>query len=107
MKGSLTYLIEKLTEINYKMSIHEGTANQRLASKSVEILFLEGKIPEEYRKQFNKLIIIIKKTLKNIDYPRVPCRLKGIYNKTAVKYIKLLIDIEEDCKARRDDLRRR
>jgi hypothetical protein len=50
-------------------------------------------------KEFNDLIACIERTLK--DLPTrwlIPWRIKWIYNVTAAKYIKLLIDIENELK---------
>lgn len=90
------YFLEKLFDINYQMAIHEGNASRRLASKAVKILLLSpDEVPSLYRKEFLKLHDIIKHTLKNLSAPGLtPIRLQGVGNITAVKYIKLLIDIE-------------
>lgn len=97
------YFYSKLFDINYKMQIDEGNATQRLASKSPEILFKlqEQYVPSKYLNDFQKLIKDIEKTVK-LSEGRLPARIEGIYNKTAAKHIKLLIDIqyflEEDRK---------
>ena len=95
------YFLEKLSIINYRMAIHEGDANRRLASQSVEILYklFPTEVPTKYRKQFSELINRIEKTLGNIRQPGLyPARIDGIRNRTASKYIKLLIEIEDSLK---------
>lgn len=90
------YFLEKLFDINYRMSIHEGNASRRLASEVPKILLLSpDEVPPLYKEKFLKLQDIIKHTLKNLSAPGlIPTRLRGIGNITAAKYIKLLIDIE-------------
>ena len=90
------YFISKLSEINYRMSVHEGTANRRLASEAIKILLLPPNEVPEYRKnEFNKLRKLIEDTIKNLSTPGLtPTKLGNIHNSTAVKYIKLLIDIQ-------------
>ena len=60
----------------------------------------------EYRKDFEKLMALIKETL-NSD-PRnqglQPVRIGRIRNSTAAKYIKLLIDIENKMRENEDEL---
>jgi hypothetical protein len=95
------YFHSKLFEINYRMAIHEGNANQRLASEAPKILFQLAPnkkiVPDQYKNKFTKLIVLVENTLKDSE-GRIPIRIKGIQNRTAVKYIKLLIDIEESIK---------
>ena len=92
------YFIGKLSEINYRMAIHEGNANRRLASEAIKILLLaSSEVPEYYKSEFNKLRNLIEKTIKNLSSPGLtPIRLGNIHNSTAAKYIKLLIDIQID-----------
>lgn len=95
------YFLGKLSIINYKMAIHEGDANRRLASQSVEILhkLFPCAAPDKYRKNFSELISRIEKTLENIHKSGLhPARIDGIRNSTAVKYIKLLIEMEHYLK---------
>lgn len=50
------YFTNKLSEINYRMSVHVGTANQRLASEAIKIRLLpSNEVPEDYKSEFNKL----------------------------------------------------
>lgn len=95
------YFFKKLSIINYKMAIHEGNANRRLASQSVEILhklFL-SEVPGKFKKEFNELINLIDKTLSKIQQPGVyPVKIDGIKNKKAANYIKMLIEIEDFLK---------
>lgn len=92
------YFIGKLFTINYQIAIHEGNANRRLASQMPQILFQlvpnKNIVPEKYQNQFNKFIELVDSTVEDSD-GRVPVRIKSVQNKTAVKYIKLLIDIQE------------
>jgi hypothetical protein len=82
------------------MAIHEGDANRRLASQAYEILVQlspnMNDIPMKYRNDFNNLVSCIEKTIKNLPSPGLtPVKMHGIYNATAVRYIKLLIQIED------------
>jgi len=44
------YFIGKLFDINYRMAIHEGNANRRLASEAIKILLLpSNEVPDLYR----------------------------------------------------------
>ena len=90
------YFTNKLSEINYRISVHEGTANQRLASEAIKILLLpSNEVPEDYKSEFNKLRKLIEDKIKNLSAPGLtPIKLGNIHNSTAVKYIKLLIDIQ-------------
>ena len=90
------YFLEKLFDVNYKMSIHEGNASRRLASQAIKIYLLSpSEVPPLYRKEFLKLKDIIENTIRNLPAPGLtPTKLRGIGNITAAKYIKLLIDIE-------------
>ena len=96
------YFISILTLLNHNMAVHEGDANRRLASESTNILRIDQNIiPSQYKKDFEKLREIIKKTLVNITFSdREPYRLDGIRNSTAVKYIKLLWQIQDSIKGR-------
>ena len=80
------------------MCIHEGNANRRLASEAINISFIStGVIPDIYKSEFTKLQNIINITLERlgkIRAPLTPIKIQNIQNKTAAKYIKLLIDIE-------------
>jgi hypothetical protein len=87
------------------MAIHEGDANRRLASQAVEIYhkLFQSDVPTEYKKEFEKLLDLIEKTLDSITQPGIhPARINGIKNSTAAKYIKLLIDIEYSLKSQED-----
>lgn len=93
-----SYFKGKLFEINYRMAIHEGNANRRLASEAIKILILPRiEVPDSYKKEFVKLTQLIEETLKDLSAQGLtPIRLKNIQNRTASKYIKLLIDIEDE-----------
>lgn len=90
------YFISKLSEINYRMSVHEGTANRRLTSEAPKILLLpSNEVPEKYKIEYNKLRRLIEDTIKNLSAPGLtPIKLGNIHNSTTVRYIKLLIDIQ-------------
>ena len=77
--------------------MHEGNANQRLASEAVKIRLLpSNEVPDLFKNEFNRLLTIIDDTINNLSAPGLrPTRLGSIRNKTAIKYIKLLMDIEE------------
>jgi len=92
MKG---YSLEKVSDINYRIATHEEDANRRLASEAVKILLLpENVLPIEYRKEFSKLKLLIQSTIQSSPPGLIPVRLGKIRKSTAVKYIKLLIDIQ-------------
>lgn len=95
-----SYFLEKLFSINYRMATHEGDANRRLASQAVKILLLpSSKVPHSYKKEFSKLRKLVKDTIRDLSSPGLtPTRIRGIRNRTAAKYIKLLIDIEESLR---------
>ena len=97
---SRIYLIEKLSDINYRMAIHEGNANRRLASEAIKILLLPtSEVPDSFKKEFHKLRNLAKDTIKNLPaLGLTPTKLGNIRNKTAAKYIKILIDIEENTR---------
>lgn len=81
------------------MATHEGDANTRLASQTGEILRLvKSDVPKKYKSQFNELIVVLEKTVEKLPGLMIPVRVKGIYNKTAVKYIKLLWEIEDELR---------
>lgn len=92
------YFLSKLFNINYRIATHEGNANRRLASQATEILFQLAPnnklVPDPYKIEFSKLITLLNDTLAESE-GRVSVRVKGIQNRTAAKYIKLLIDIRE------------
>ncbi len=91
------YFISILVLANHNMAVHEGDANRRLASESINIIRIDQKIiPTEHKKDFEKLREIIKRTLAGITFSdREPYKLDGIRNSTAVKYIKLLWQIQD------------
>jgi len=91
-----TYFAGKLFDINYRMATHEGDANRRLASEAIMILLLPlDEVPSQYRKQFDRLRRLIEETIKDLPAPGLTAiKLRGIYNITAAKYVKLLLDIQ-------------
>jgi len=92
------YFIGKLFDINYRMAIHEGNANRRLASEAIKINLLpSNEVPDLYKKEFTKLRRLVDDTIKNLPVPgQTPTKLGNIRNSTASRYIKLLIDILGD-----------
>lgn len=85
-----------VAKINYKIAAHEGDANSRLASQSSNILFLpQSVVPILYQQKFKQLINLIEETLDSLPFLMIPVRIKGIYKKTAVKFIILLIELED------------
>ncbi|MCP3923082.1 MAG: hypothetical protein GY714_10900 [Desulfobacterales bacterium] len=87
------YFSSKLADINYRISVHEGNANQRLASEALKISLLPSyEVPDEFKIDYEKLLKLIKETLKS-SQGRIPTRLLSIQNRTAIKYIELLINI--------------
>ena len=90
------YFLGKLSEINYRMAIHEGDAKRRLASQAKKIyLLFPSEVPTEFRKEFEKLRLLIKATLSSLPTPGLtPTQIRSIRNSTASKYIKLLLTIE-------------
>lgn len=89
--SNINYFASKLSFLIHNMAVHEGDANNRLASESINISLIDPRaIPENYRKDFEKLQKTISKTLSGIHNDRTPHKLDGIRNPTAVKYIKLL-----------------
>ena len=94
------YFLEKLFDINYRISIHEGNAIRRLASESIKIIILpSNEVPILYKKEFLKLRKLLEDNIKDLNSPGViPTNIKGIRNKTATKYIKLLFDIEDSLR---------
>jgi hypothetical protein len=89
--------LSKLFDVNYNMMIHKGNANERLASQANKILLLPiSEVPKKYSKQFLELIKLIENTMLNLPSPGLlPIKIRGIYNKTAMNYIKLLYDIQD------------
>lgn len=90
------YLFEKLSEINYRMTIHEGNANTRLASEAWKIRSLpSSEIPKQFESCYAKLIELIEGEIRVLSNSGLQLsRFTHIQNRTAAKYIKLLFDIE-------------
>lgn len=96
MSKGQTFVLEKISKINYRIATHEGCANERLASQASKLFVIPTElIPPNYREGFSELIERMERTVQDLPGLMVPVRVKGIYNKTAVKYIKLLIEIED------------
>ncbi len=95
------YFLGKLSVINYNMAIHEGNANRRLASQTAKLLILSrSEVPVIYLDQFDELMTLIDKTVSRVPAGLTPIKLGTIQNRTAVKYIKLLMEIEDFLKER-------
>jgi hypothetical protein len=94
------YLLEKLSEINRRMAIHQADAKGRLASECENLLLLGSNgVPERYSKDFNELLSRIKLTIESLPVPGMtPIKIVGTTNRTAIKYIELLINVEESLK---------
>ena len=80
------------------MNIHEGDANRRLASEACMISLLpQEEVPERFRKRYSELIDKLDTTIRKLSVPGLkPVRIHDIYNVTAARYIKLLLDIYND-----------
>jgi len=91
------YFIAKLSEINRRMAIHEGNASRRLANEAVAILLLPSSdVPGKYKKDFLELRRLIEATIKKLPAPGLtPSKLGRIQNRTASKYIQMLLSIED------------
>lgn len=98
MGNMKNYFIGKLSTINYEMAIHEGDANRRLASQAIKISLLPNdEVPHKFKIAFNALNQLIETTLMSMPASGlIPVRLEKIKNKTASKYLKLLIDINAE-----------
>lgn len=99
------YFLAKLSDLNFRMAIHEGDANRRLASEIDKLLLLRGSpIPERYKERFDKLQKLIDDALLPLkDSGLRPSKFHSIRSRTAAKHIKLLIMIEHQWK---EDLER-
>ena len=85
------------------MAIHVGDANTRLASQSTKLLILSPmEVPEIFATQFDELISLIEKTVSRLPAGITPKKLGTIQSRTAVKYIKLLMEIEDFLKEKCD-----
>ncbi len=96
------YFISILILVNHNLAVHEGDANRRLASEATNILRIDQKIvPSQYLIDFIKLRELIKEKLAGITFSdREPYKIDGIRKTTAVKYIKLLWQIQDTMKGR-------
>lgn len=100
------YFLGILSDINYRISIHEGNAKSRLGRYAVEVSarFSKEVISEYYLKDYEKLLKIISDERKLYPYiNNTHISFLGKRNTTIVKYIKLLIDIENDLRANISD----
>jgi len=87
----------KLSEINYRITVHEGNPIEQLESQSRKILFhiLPSACPERYKDQLIELRNFISDHLKNKEpLENVPVKLRNITEEQAENYIKLLKAIE-------------
>lgn len=93
------YFLSKLCEINYRMSVHEGDANHRLASEAENIVvFPSADVPSEHRYAFQEMKKVLNATLSDVRFPFTPAKIRGIRNVTAARYIALLITIEQNLR---------
>jgi tRNA U34 5-carboxymethylaminomethyl modifying enzyme MnmG/GidA len=91
----MKYFMEKLSGINYRISIHEENANRRLASEAINIALLpKNDVPKKFKAKFAELIELIENTYKKMIPGLNPTKLGNIQNRTAARYIKLLIDMQ-------------
>lgn len=92
-----SYYLNKLSDINYRISTHPGNASQRLASEASKILLISPDfIHEDYQKDYRLLISLIEETLRNLSVSgAVPSKLVNTNNRTSVEFIKLLINIQD------------
>jgi hypothetical protein len=105
MGNGRTYFISKLSELNSRMIVHEGDARTRLVSEADNIFVLPiGELPEMYKHDYNELLNLIINSYKNksIQKDFAQKTIKDIRNITAVKYIKLLLDIENRLREEED-----
>ncbi|MBC8525409.1 MAG: hypothetical protein ISS28_06460 [Candidatus Cloacimonetes bacterium] len=93
------YFIEKISDINYRISVNEGNANRRLSSEAYKILLLPDRVlPNNLQSKLKVLKTKIRLKIKNTPDGLIPIKIGNIQNRTAVKYIKMLIDFEEYVK---------
>lgn len=89
------------------MAIHPGDANTRLASEIDQILVLwPSDIPAQYKVRFDELVELIQSSSEAAQLIGVglrPSKIGRIQNRTAAKYIKLLIDIENELAIQIED----
>ena len=90
------YFLAKLSALNYRIAIHEGDANRRLASEAVNIYLLSpSEVPPQYQKSFSKLRKLIEEKMQKLSGTGLrPTKLSKMQNKTAAQFIKLLLTIE-------------
>jgi hypothetical protein len=107
MGKQMQYTLTKLSEINYRMAIHKGDANQRLTSEAENIInLILHEIPTDYRSHFDKLTDILTMTLNDRkSFLLKPYKIYGIRNETCSKYLALLIDIEDSLRQMRNEAR--
>lgn len=94
------YFEGKLNDIVGRLACGESIASERLARESVKIVYQLSpdfeKVPEQYRKSFEKLIDCCKRTIEGTE-GRTPVRMKGMENKTAASNIRMLYEILHQC----------
>src|SRR6476469_9575513 len=92
------YFLSKLSDLNYRMAIHEGDANRRLASEIDKLLLLRGApIPQRFGARFAKFQSLIDEALAGRSGLAVrPPKFRAIQCRTAAKYIAMLIAIENE-----------
>jgi|SaaInlStandDraft_4_1057021.scaffolds.fasta_scaffold220103_1 hypothetical protein len=90
-------VLGKISLINYRIATHKGDAIRRLGNQ-VHILTIipADLIPKEYRKENQALKKLVDIEMGGLGNNFISTSKVGnIHNSTAIKYIKLLISIED------------
>lgn len=97
------YFLGKLSHLNYCVAIHPGDAKSRLGSQALLVFLIDiDVIPKLYKKEFMALVKIIKdENLTNSLGMGIS--FHGKRNSSIAKFIKLLIDIEYQIRAKIED----
>lgn len=91
---SATYLKEKLNDIVYTLTVHEGNATMRLAYVYKKLLVLpKTNIPQAYKGQYNEMMGKLAIGCRTSAPGLTPSKVRNIQNRTASKYIALLVKI--------------
>ena len=99
------YFLGRLSQLNYSVAIHPGDAKSRLGSQAKYVFLIHiDAIPEQYKKDFNVLVKLIKD--ENQTNPvGMGIRFHGKRNAAIVKFIILLIDIENQIRDELEDFK--
>lgn len=92
------YASEKLSDLLYRIHIHPGDANMRLASEWFNIRFIRSELlaldlDRATRRQLNALVELIEGDSKWLATVRQPRGLGRIRNVTSARYIAMLMRI--------------